>query len=118
MSQLLVEPEVKQQLKLSQILIEPDIEQQVKQQLKPSQILRQTTMTQHFGNYGDGNKVCALGAIGRYLGWDGTLINLSGIGDLLDTVLPEKVRFDIVDLNDNFHKDFLEIADWLESKGY
>ncbi len=99
---------------MKQQLVQPE----VKQQLKPSQILRQTTMIQHFGDYGDGNEVCALGAIGRHLGWDGTLENLGGIGSLLNTVLPENVRFNIVDLNDNFRKTFYEIADWLELGGY
>ena len=53
---------------MSQLLVEPE----VKQQLKPSQILRQTTMIQHFGSYGNYDNVCALGAIARFLGWDGT----------------------------------------------
>ena len=109
MSQLLVEPELVNQLFVKQEL-----------QLKPSQILRQTTMIQHFGSYGDYDNVCALGAIARFLGWDGTYTDARNTPtEFINVAIPDIcIRGRVSRLNDDDHKSFAEIADWLESRGY
>ena len=97
---------------MSQLLVMPT----VKQELKPSQILRQTTMIQHFGSYGNGNNVCALGAIARFLGWNGTYDDPSNVptGYIITLIPNACIRGTVSRFNDDDHKSFSEIADWLE----
>jgi len=87
--------------------------------LKPSQILRQTKCIQYRGHYGYGNVVCALGAIARFHGWDGTYDNSHDTpSTILETVITDpSTRARVTILNDDEHKSFSEIADWLEERG-
>jgi len=98
---------------MSQLLVEPEVKQ-----LKPSQILRTTTVGQTTKSYARDGKFCAMGAIMNYFGWDGTasylFYNAVGFKSL---GISDDIWGKVVDLNDNCGKSFIEIADWLEERG-
>jgi hypothetical protein len=98
---------------------------------KASEILRNTKLPQTYGTLTDHKgRFCALGAIYAELGWDGQ--NLTWDADDFH-IIDEQLGFStiinseygttmtqgvpVVQMNDNEHKSFLEIADYLESKG-
>ena len=98
---------------MSQLLVEPE----VKQQLKASQILRMTDVVQCKNNYHVDGKYCAMGAIMHYFGWNGYNnqdYNATGFKKLN---ISAHVWGIIMSLNDSYGKSFSEIADWLEERG-
>jgi len=99
---------------MSQILVQ-EVKQE--QQLKASQILRQTTVTQIKHAYAiPGNRFCAIGALMNYFGWSGCGgFGYNDIG-LKKLGINDDMWGQIIHLNDD-GKSFIEIADWLEANG-
>ncbi len=83
---------------------------------KPSRILRETPLEQHFGSYTDGKgKFCALGVLMKSLGWNGDIKNMYEFAEKL-TYIPSEYREQIMHMNDKNHNSFSQIASWLEQK--
>lgn len=101
---------------MSQILVQPE-----QKLMKPSQILRNTTIEQHHGHYSDKNgKFCALGVLMHELcGWDGKVY--TNFMDLYYKMI-ERLGLngcigEVIVMNDDECKSFSDIADYLESVG-
>ena len=83
---------------------------------KASEILRETTIEQCFGDYNIGNKYCALGVLANYLGWGGgSDKDYVGYGDKV-YALTGNDGYLIYRMNDR-GMSFSQIADYLEERG-
>lgn len=95
--------------------------------MKPSEILKQTTIQQIREDYQEAPKLaCALGAIALESGWKGYFTktgNRRKKQEDVETFLYEKVGIDydtqeeVIELNDSRHWTFKSIARWLEKRG-